>query len=113
MGRRARANSLSLAAIRFSILNVPHIVKRAHRNYTKDLNELEPVFVNLSKNTLPYGAIQVFHNQTGIPDSTLKTWRSDLLEYPSWRPQANSPKKMAITPEGEAAIHEKAFLLTT
>ncbi|OHT05477.1 hypothetical protein TRFO_26836 [Tritrichomonas foetus] len=60
--------------------------KRKITNYSKRMSQLDPYFNILSRDDLSHGLITLIANRTGIPRSTLSTWRSHLLVQPNWRP---------------------------
>ena len=82
--------------------------KRPHYEVSGIMEAIEPIFVQLSKEILKYGAVSQISQKSGLNYETLRDWRSKLLRNPGWRPyQHRNIRKRALSPEAEARLAQK------
>lgn len=78
---------------------------REHREYVRDMPELEIHFQHLSSPNLYHGGVRDIATVTGIPFSTVRKWRMKLLVDPSYRPyQHRNYHLRALTDEEEERV---------
>ena len=82
--------------------------KRPHFEVSGIMKDIEPIFVQLSKDLLKYGAVSQISQKSGLNYETLRDWRSKLLQNPEWRPYQNrNIHKRALSPQAEARLAQK------
>ena len=83
---------------------IPDIGKRAHRDYTQELEsgKLNTVFLAISRqDVLPHGTMTILNRTSGVPVETLGDYRKHLLKDLNWRPNPNRTCGCAVSPDDE------------
>ena len=82
--------------------------KRPHFEVADMMDKVEPIFSQLGKAKLPYGAISAISEKTKLNYETLRDWRTKLLKNPEWRPYRDRNRgKQSLSPELEAILADK------
>ena len=82
--------------------------KRPHFEVAGMMEKVEPIFEQLGKAKLPYGAVSAIAEKSKLNYETLRDWRTKLLKNPEWRPYRDRNRgKQSLSPEFEARLADK------